>query len=259
MARWFLRAVCATPLLFGVAASPGGTAPPLLERVLTARGPAVRGIMLRAEAKAYAGVPGRWRFTRAHLAPDRYAWRIETAGAPDSYLFDGDVVRAFIGSAQVASDASPNAPLRSHERWTALMLLDGLEAPGVAVTELATAELPGGIREGLRVTYPDGGTYRLGFDERARLVWAAGPLDLWPLGHGPASVRYGDHRRTGGVVLPFHATYFGGGKRLAEESIVEVCIDPPALRARSFVDPAELPFCRDGRARLGDPSAAVDP
>lgn len=220
-----------------------GAAPTLLERAYAARGRAPHAVALRAEAKVYAGVPGRWPYTRFWLAPDRYAWRIDTAGDADSYLYDGRIVRAFIGAAEVASDASPDAPLRSHARWTRLMLLDGLDAPGTAVAALPSAELPAGVDAGLRVTFADGAAYRLGFDRAARLVWMTGPLDLWPIGSGPATVRYADHRLVEGSVIPFAATYYAGDKRLAEETILFACIDPAALTAAAFVGPEALPDC----------------
>lgn len=199
--------------------------------------------MLCAEARVYAGVPGRWRFARAYLPPDRYAWRVETTGEPDSYLFDGAVVRSFVGAGEVARDASPAAPLRSHARWTGVMLLDGLEAPGVAVEELPASDLPPGAREGLRVRFADGATYRLGFDDGAALVSIQGPLDLWPLGSGPATVRYAEPRTTGPLTLPARATYFAGDRRLADETIDAVLVDPPGLTAESFADPQRLPAC----------------
>ncbi|MFN8641478.1 MAG: hypothetical protein U0802_07410 [Candidatus Binatia bacterium] len=239
---WRRRATAAAGL--ALAALALGCAPrPLLARALAARGGPFRGVLLCAEGRVYAGVPGRWRFARAYLTPDHYAWRVETAGEPDSYLFDGTVVRSFIGNAEVARDASPAAPLRSHARWTGVMLLDGLDAPGVTVEELPVSDVPPGAREGLRVRFADGATYRLGFDAAATLVSIDGPLDLWPLGSGPATVRYADPRTTAGVTLPTRASYFGGDRRLADESIDAVGVDPPGLTPASFVDPASLPSC----------------
>ncbi len=229
----------------------GCTTRPLLERAIAARGGPVHGIVLDAEARVYAGVPGRWRFRRTYLAPDRYAWRIETAGEADTYVFDGSVVRSFVGDAEVAVDASPAAPLRSHARWTGVMLLDGLDAPGVAVAELAPADLPAGAREGLRIRFADGATYRLGFGDQTLLMWIDGPLDLSPLAHGPASARYDDQRPAGPLLLPYRATYFAGDQRLAEESIVGACVDPPSLTPDAFSDPASLPVCEEPPADGG--------
>lgn len=224
----------------------GCTSQPLLARALAARGGDVHGVVLDAEARVYFGAPGRWQYRRVYLAPDRYAWRIETAAEPDTYIFDGTVVRSFVGDGETASDAGPDAPLRSHARWTAVSLLDGLDAPGVTVVELAAAEVPAQASEGLLVRFPDGITYRLGFDRHALLVTLEGPLDLSPLSNRTnATARYADQRSTDGVMLPYRTTYFAGADRLAEESLRAACVNPPALTQASFTDPATLPACLD--------------
>ena len=46
----------------------GCTARPLLERAIAARGGALQGVVLNAEAQVYAGVPGRWHYRRTYLA-----------------------------------------------------------------------------------------------------------------------------------------------------------------------------------------------
>lgn len=216
---------------------------PLLTRARAARGGPVDGIVLNAAARVYTGVPGRWRYTRTYLSPDRYAWRIETAGDPDTYIFDGTVVRSFVGDGETSVDASTGAPLRGHARWTGLSLLDGLDAPGVTVAELATAEVPDDAREGLQVRFADGATYRLGFDAAARLTSIEGPLDLSPLASGIASARYGDHRSIAGVVLPFRVSYYAGTQRVADEVIQAACVNPPLLTPASFQNPEQLPTC----------------
>jgi hypothetical protein len=238
----------AVALVAIAAIAAGCTTRPLLERAIAARGGALQGVVLNAEAQVYAGVPGRWLYRRTYLAPDRYAWRIETTGEADTYVFDGSVVRSFVGDAEVAVDASPTAALRSHARWTGVVLLEGLDTPGVSVAELPPADLPAGAREGLRVRFADGATYRLGFDDHTLLMWADGPLDLSPLINGPTSARYDDPRPAGGILLPRRTTYFAGDQRLAVESIDAACVDPPALTPAAFADPASLPDCpADGR------------
>ncbi|MBX3023539.1 hypothetical protein KF840_01375 [bacterium] len=247
--RWLAGQPLA-PLGLAIAAallSCGCATRPLLERALAARGGPLHGVVLDAAARVYSGAPGRWRYARVYLSPGLYAWRIETAGEPDTYIFDGGAVRAYIGAAATSVDASPTAPLRSHARWTAVSLLDGLTAPDVSVAELPADEVPAGAREGLRVTFADGGTYRLGFDRRALLTSIDGPLDLSPLASGPASARYDDPRRVGGVTLPFRATYFAGGQRVAEEAIQAACVNPPALTPAAFTAPERLPTCDGGR------------
>jgi len=216
----------------------------LLDRAIRARGGPLTAVMLRAEANVHVGFPGRWQYTRAFLLPNRYAWSIETATEPQVHLFDGTTVRSFIGAAEVAEDASPGAPLRSHARWTAVVNLDALHAPGIQLTPLPATALPAGVSEGLSARFPDGQTYRLGFDERTLLVWTEGPLDLWPVAKGIATVRYSDHRATASRLLPFAAAYAIGGRRVAEERVLAACVDPPGLTPASFTDPAHLPDCR---------------
>lgn len=234
-------AIAAALLLSGCATRP------LLERALSARGGPLDGVVLAAAARLYTGAPGRWRYTRVYLSPGLYAWRIETAGEPDTYIFDGSAVHSYIGTAATSLDASPAAPLRSHARWTAVSLLDGLTAPDVTLAELPADELPSGASEGLRVAFPDGATYRLGFDHRALLTSIEGPLDLSPLASGPASARYDDPRRVGGVTLAFRATYFAAGQRIAEEAIEAACVNPPALTSAAFSAPERLPTCDAGQ------------
>ncbi len=221
----------------------GCTPRPLLERAVAARGGPLRGLIQRIDAEVYTGLPGPWQWTRALLAPDRYAWTIQTSRDPDWYLFDGSTVRAFVGGAEVASDASSRAPLRSHARFTAVVNLDALAAAGVVLAPLAAADLPPEAREGVEARFADGAVYRLGFDERTLLVWAQGPLDLAPIGAGDATVRFADHRRAGGLLLPFTASYAFGVRRLATETVRAACVDPPRLTAASFLQPSALPDC----------------
>jgi len=221
-----------------------GCAPrPLLDRAIRARGGPLHGMVIRAEAQVHAGAPGRWEWTRAFLAPDRYAWKIMTAADPHYHLYDGTTARSFIGAAEVSSDASPSAPLRSHARWTAVTNLDALRAPGVALAALPATELPSGAAEGLVATLPDGTRYRLAFDARTLLVWAQGPLDFSPVGKGDAIARFGDHRRAGRLLLPFTTSYALGDVRLADETARAICVDPSNLTPESFSNPAELPEC----------------
>jgi hypothetical protein len=222
-----------------------GCAPrPLLERAIRARGGPLNGLVMRTENRVYVGAPGTWECTRVFLAPDRYAWKIVTAAEPHYHLFDGTTARSFIGQAEVSSDASPAAPLRSHARWTAVVNLDALRTLGVTVTPLEPTELPAGVREGLHVNFSDGTAYSLGFDERTLLAWARGPLDLSPAAKGDVTARFSDYRRTASLLLPFTTKYFVGALPLAEERAVAICVDPPGLTPSSFVDPAQFPECR---------------
>jgi hypothetical protein len=232
----------ALPLL-ALTLAAGCTTGPLLERAIAARGGPLPGVVLRAETEVHAGVPGRWRYTRAFLAPDRYGWRILTTGEPQTHLFDGTVVRSFVGGAEVSRDAGPGAPLRSHARWTAVVSLDALRLPGVAVAPLPAEALPDGTAAGLTVSFPDGAVYRLGFDRRPLLQWAEGPLDLSPLGSGRVRARFGDYRRAGPLLLPFAAEYRLDDLPIADETIEAACVAPVDLTPESFRDPDLLPVC----------------
>jgi hypothetical protein len=216
---------------------------PLLDRAIAARGGALPSVVIGAEARVHAGAPGTWQYTRAYRSPDRYAWRIVTADEPLSHLFDGRLVRCFVGGAEVSCDPSPDAPLRTHARWTAVVNLDALRAPGVTLEPLAARDLPDGVREGFSASFAEGATYRLGFDERTLLVWAAGPLDLSPFAKGDAAARFADYRRTGGLLLPFAVTYWVAESRIADEKILAYCVEPAALTEESFADPERLPDC----------------
>lgn len=216
---------------------------PLLERAIAARGGALHGVVLECEADVYVAFPGRWTYARTFLAPERYAWRIDTSAGADLYVYDGELVRAFVEGREVSQDANPDAPLISHARWTRVTLLQELDAPGVTVSEIPTTDMPPTVREALRVVLPDGSTYRLGFDERTLLVWAAGPLDVWPVAQGDAVAEYSAHRRAGDVLLPHATRYSVGPYRVADETVRAACVDPPALTPAAFADPRQLPDC----------------
>jgi hypothetical protein len=216
---------------------------PLLQRAIAARGGPLHGVVLRAETRLYRGMPGVWRYTRTFLAPEYYAWQVETSTGVDTHLFDGEATRSFVERSEVGRDTDPAAPLRSQARWTAVSLLDALTAPGVVLYPLLPGELPPGAVEGLLATLPNGTAYRLAFDGDAQLVWMRGPLDLSPLANGTAEVRFSALQRSGDFLLPRAAAWEVDGYRLADETLVAVCPDPPDLTPRSFADPQGLPTC----------------
>lgn len=217
---------------------------PPVERAIAARGGEIHGLVLDAEADVHVGTPGRWEYTRAFLSPERYGWRIFTTAEPLTTLFDGTIVRSFVGTGEVSADTAESAPLRSHARWTAVVTLEALRQADLAIEPLPSAALPAGAREGLIVTFPDGSVYRLGFDADMLLIWAQGPLDLSPLGSGRVTAEFSDFRRTAGLRLPFAATYWMDDLRLADETIRAACVDPADLTPASFTDPDQLPTCR---------------
>jgi hypothetical protein len=220
----------------------GCTPRPLLERAIRARGGPLDAVVRRVEAEVHAGFPGRWRWRTAFLAPDRYAWTIFTTGEPDHYLFDGTTTRAFVGRRPVV--VHDGGPLRTHARFVAVTNLDTLRLPGVQVAPLPREELLPGAAAGLAAVFADDGSrYRLGFDDRALLVWVAGPVALPPLGEGELVARFTDLRRVHRFLLPFRTVYIFGSRPLAEEHALAVCPADPRLTERAFREPAALPDC----------------
>ena len=226
----------------------GGCAPrPPVLRAIHARGGPLHAVVREVEAEVFVGAPGRWSWRTAFLYPDRYAWTIFTAAGADHYLFDGAVSRTFVESNPVSVDAGPDAPLRSHARFTAVTYLDALLLPGVQVTPLAGSDLPEGAVWGLAAVFAsDGARYRLGFDPRDLLVHVEGPLGLPPLGAGTLSARFADFHRTNGLFLPYRTAYTFGAAPLADERAVAVCPNV-RLAPEAFRMPAAIPTC--GRRR----------
>jgi len=195
------------------------------------------------EAEVAQGFPGTWRWRTVYRVPDRYAWTIETTREPDHYLFDGRLVRAFVGTHPVAVDESPTAALRSHARFMAVLGLDALRAPDVTVVPLPPDALPTRAMSGVEVRFADGGRYRLGFDHRGLVTVASGPLAVPPFGGGEVTVELDDFRRTGRWRLPYRARWSVDGTLLATERVLAACPDPPGLEQLDFTTPVGLPVC----------------
>jgi len=244
MRRPTLREGCrALPALLLALVAGGCTPRELGARAVAAQGGRVTGLVRLVAADVKAGFPGRWHWQTAYLAPERYAWTIQRLDGRDHYLFDGESARAFAGDAAVTSTREQAAPLRTHARFYAVMLLDVLARADVRVTPLDAGALPAGVVEGRAVVFPDGARYRVGFDQHARVVWAAGPLELPPLPPAEASVRLDDFRSAGGFELPHHAVWELGGQPLAEERVLAMCPNPPGLDVESFRAPRAMPPC----------------
>lgn len=229
-------------LLLGLLA---GCAPPsLVAEALRARGGRLPSLVRDVELDVYRGFPGRWRLRTAFLVPDRYAWTVLTMGEPDHYLFDGAVVRVFVGDRPVGSEAGAGAPLRTLARFTAVVGLDALLLPGVRVAPLAPEVVPAGVATALEAMFADDGSrYEIGFDTRRLVVWAAGPVTLPPIGRGRLEARYAEPRRVGGRLLAHRAEYVFAGQPLAVERTLAACPEAPGLVAASFRHPAGLPPC----------------
>jgi len=214
-------------------------------RAIRARGGPLGGVVREAEARVFPEfAAGAWRWRTGFLPPDRYAWTIFTSREPNHFLYDGTVVRAFVGARQVAAGADLGAPLLVYARFTAVVNLDVLLLPGARVEALPTDALPPGVEAGLAVTLAaDGAHYRLGFDRGGLLVWTAVALELWPLGHGDLVARFSDFRRTGGLLLPFRTVYSFADAPLADERTVAACANLPGILPAAFLAPDMLPEC----------------
>lgn len=217
-----------------------------LPRALVDRAPpdTIPTVVRESEVVVTLGFPGTWRWRMVVAGPDRYAWTVYTTGEPTHYLFDGTVVRSYIGGALTSEDATPAAPLRSHARFMALTRIDGLDAPGVRVRELAPSERPADTPAALEATFADtGDRYVVGFDDARRVRSVEGPVALAPFGRPVLRVVLADYRRVDGHQVPHRASWTLDGAPLAEERTRAVCVVSPSLTAAAFRTPATLPEC----------------
>lgn len=217
---------------------------PLLDRAVRARGGPIGVIVVDAEAEVRRAYVGTWRWRRVLAAPERYAWIITTTNEPIGNLFDGEVVRSFVGGALATTDASPTAPLRSQARFVAVSQLDVLRLPGVQVTPIARDALPAGVADGLVAIFPASGErYTVLFDERLLPVRVEGPVDLSPIGRGTLVARQDDFRAVDRWLVPHHVVWTLDGSDLADERARAVCITAEAPAAASFEQPDRVPSC----------------
>lgn len=216
----------------------------LLDRAVRARGGSIGTVVVDAEATVRRAYPGTWRWRRVLAAPDRYAWTIQTTGEPLHTLFDGGVVRSFVGGAFTGEDASDAAPLRSQARFLAVAELDVLRSPGVQVVEIGRDALPAGVTAGITATFAhDGERFAVFFDARGLVVRVEGPADLSPIGRGTVVARRDDFRRVGRWWLPHHVVWELDGAELADERARAVCATDGTLAASAFEEPDRLPSC----------------
>ena len=227
-----LLAGCATPDL------PARTP---IERAIAARGGPIRSVVRWVDADVRSGAPGTWQARIVSMPPDRYALSIVTTDELHHHIFDGTSARSFIGNLLVGVEDS-RAPLGTQARFEAVVLLDALAHPNVPWRALDRSEAPPEVATAVEVTpFADGARYRLGFDDRARLVWAAGPLDFSPFGGGDVDLRLEDFRDAGGILFPFRWTYAAGGQTIVDIRVRAVCLNVPV--AEGFAAPADLPDC----------------
>jgi hypothetical protein len=215
-----------------------GCSASLVERAVAARGGAVRSVSRAVEADVYAKVPGTWHWRIDYRTPDLLRWTLETWGEEQTYAFDGETVRLFLGSTPVASDPGIASGVRSQVRWIALTMLDVLtDDRRVSVDELSGG-LPPGARAGLRVTWrDDGSSYRLYFDERDLLVAASGPIALPLVGAGELTATFADFRKVGGFVLPHRGHYALDGDALLDERVLRWVPNDATLTVDAFTRP----------------------
>jgi hypothetical protein len=234
------RLAVATVVVAATACAPH----PLVERAVRARGGPVGSVVIEAEARVSRAFPGTWRWRRTFASPDRYAWTIFTTGEPLHHLFDGAVVRAFVGGALTAEDPSLTAPLRSQARFVAVMLLDALSAAAMRVEPIESSALPAGMRAGLTVSYPGSDErYTVLLDARLLPVRVEGPIDLSPVGRGRLVARQDDFRPVAGRLLAHHVVWELDGTPLADERVRVACASAETLPSAAFTAPVGLPGC----------------
>jgi hypothetical protein len=213
--------------------------PPLLDRAIAARGGPLPALVREVDAEVERGFPGTWRWRTVQATPDRWAWSLTTADQPNHYLFDGRVVRAFVGDALVSEDATPTAPLRVQARFMAVVGLDALRLPGVVVTPVDSATLA--------VVFPDrGDRYTVAFDAAALVVRVEGPGDFSPFATGRLVATFDDVRAVAGYRLAHRVRYALDGEPLAVERVRRACPLPGGLPDSAFAAPRALPACGDG-------------
>ncbi len=228
-------------LLAGCATRDPPTRTPI-ERAIAARGGPIRSVVRWVDADVRTGAPGAWQARIVSMSsPERYALTIVTTDELHHHIFDGTSARSFIGNVLVGVEDS-RAPLGTQARFEAVVMLDALARPNVPWRALDRSEAPPEVAAAIEVTpFADGARYRLGFDDHARLVWAAGPLDFSPFGRGDVDLRLEDFRDVGGIVFPFRWTYAAGGQTIVDMRVRAVCLN--VLGAGGFAAPADLPDC----------------
>lgn len=207
----------------------------ILADAIARRGGALTAVTRVSTVEIRQGYPGTWASRMTFAVPDRYAWSYDTTSEPYHYLFDGSTVRAFVGMSMVAEDASPTAALRSHANFTAVLLLAGLDRPGVRVTSNGPGQS--------RVVLADGATYQLTFDAGGDLQRVDGPLDLPGIAAGAVTATLSDYRDAGGRRWPYRIQYVVGGQEFADERVQIYCEHRAGLPDATFQSVAALPRC----------------
>jgi hypothetical protein len=230
--------LAAVALVLATACAPQSGA---VARAIAARGGPLPGLVRESAVQVALGFPGAWEWRTVWAPPERYAWSIVTNDLPHHYLFDGAVVRAFIGG-QLVSEGGAAAGLRTHARFVAVANLDVLRAAGVRVR--ATAAEGGGTM--LDVAFADRGErYRVTLDGDDLVRRVEGPIDLTPVAQGTLVASYDDLRAVAGRRLPHRIHYELNGQPLADEQVRRSCLLRTSPPTTAFASPTSLPRCDD--------------
>jgi hypothetical protein len=209
----------------------------VLHEAIRTRGGPLSGFIRLVEARVHLAFPGVWRLESSFLVPDYYRWTVFTTDEPDHYIWDGKQMESYVGTALVARDASPDAPLRSHARWVAVTNLDALLDPRWA-ERISCAGHRVGTDVVLDIVFADDGSrYSLRFDQGRRLSRAEGPAALPPLAAVRINAEYRDFRVVGGRLVARSVSYRVDGKRLMDERLLSLAVNPPDLGPGSFRPP----------------------
>jgi hypothetical protein len=209
-----------------------------IDAAVARRGGACAAVARASTVELRVGYPGTWSARMTVAGADRYGWVYDTTGAPYGYLFDGQVVRSFVGAGLVAEDPSPLAPLRSHARYSAVMFLDALRTAGVEIrTDPASPAT-------LHVGFGDGETsFELLFDAAGLLTRVDGPLEFPGVPVARVTAELSDYRLVQGRWLPHRIRYNAAGRELADERVGTYCVQDQPVPAAAFRDVATLPSC----------------
>lgn len=215
-----------------------GCARPLVERAIAARGGPLPRVSREVEARVYRAFPGTWRWRIDYAVPDLLRWTLETYGDEQSYVYDGEALRYYLGSGLVTADPAAASGFRTQVRWIALTNLDVLAShAGLRLEELDAGRLPPGVAAGLHATYADGAVYELYFDAGDLLVGARGPIVVPAVGAGELRATFGGFRDVSGYLLPQRGRYTLDGEPLFDETILRWVPGDPRLTPEGFLGP----------------------
>jgi hypothetical protein len=230
-------AACATALLGTACAIPPAPSELTPAAAIAQRGGPLESFTRRSELVVHYGFPGRWRWELSFRRPDRFRLVLDTTGRSQTFASDGRISRTWHGNALLTEEPSGGSCAATLARWLALASLDALGRPDVHWSRLE------GDRSGasLLQAHCEGHSARflLHFDRDLRLVRFSGPVNLPTLGTGRLAARFHDFRRVGRYTLPHAIDYTLDGERFAEERVLEIVPDDPALVADAFRGPPQ--------------------